>query len=112
MYSVQVNTFNVEIAIFLRAIRGHINNSGSTINNKTQELLGELVSSIDDLAHNAKVINVPNNIDVDFLNDLDDRYYGLRQNIICRLCLVSMICQWNIPRNCTIFIAQIGANYD
>lgn len=99
IYSVQVNTFNVEIAIFLRAIRGYINNSGGIISNKTQKLLDELVSSIGDLAHDAKVIDVPNDTNVDFLKDLDDQFYALRQNIICRLCLVSMICQWDISRS-------------
>lgn len=60
------------------------------IGEKTTKLLLDAVSYIDQLVSKSTEIHLPNEDDADFLKQLDQRNYELRQNIMCRQCIVSV----------------------
>ena len=84
---------NVEIGVFLRNIRSYTNRKDARISNKTVALLLDAVSCIDKLVNTVKVADeMVNEIGIEFLENLDERYYELRQNIVCRMCIVCIFC--------------------
>lgn len=78
----------MEISIFLRHLKYYGSKKHFQINEKTMELL---MDAIDALISNAKLNDACKQNCVDFLFDLDENHYELRQCIMCRLCLVSEI---------------------
>lgn len=53
-------------------------------------LLLDAICEVDKLVNHATQVDIKNEISVDFLNNLDERYYELRRNFVCRMCIVSM----------------------
>lgn len=83
----------MEIGVFLRNIRAYTNRKDARISNKTVALLLDAVSCIDKLVSTVNVADdVMNEIGIEFLENLDDRYYELRQSIVCRMCIVCIFC--------------------
>lgn len=80
---------NLEAGVFLRNLRAYSNRQSVYINDKTVALLSDIVSYIDELVHKANMFGIQHENNIEFLDDLDERHYELRRNIMCRLCIVS-----------------------
>lgn len=84
-----VHQLNVEIGIFLRQMQMQSRQGNIQINEKTAELLVEVISCIDQLTANAEMVPTVNKDSVDYLFDLNEDQFDLRHYIMCRLCVVS-----------------------
>lgn len=84
-----VNQFNIEIGVFLRRLRLYSDRENMQINEKTAELLLDAVLYIDKVIANAEMTPDTGNSNVNFLFDLDEQQFDLRQYIMCRPCVVS-----------------------
>lgn len=75
----------------MRFLNGYANNQNASIGKQSVSQLVELVSCIDEFVQNVPIIiDPPNEIDVDFLNGLNEQLYEMRHYITCRLCNVSL----------------------
>lgn len=84
-----INQFNIEIGVFLRRLRLYSKQKSIKINEKTVELLVDTVDWIDKLIGNSEMISNTDHDNVNFLFDLNEQQFDLRQYIMCRLCVVS-----------------------
>lgn len=94
----QINSLNTEIVVFLQNLRKFaadqqvaIPDQKVVIGKRTVDLLYEIVSFIEEeLMKKSDVIDVANEINPSFLNDLDQSHFELHRNIVCRLCNVNV----------------------
>lgn len=84
-----VNQLNIETAVFLKRLRLYSEQKNVQINEKTGELLLAAVDYIDKLIANADMVSTTEPDNVNFIFDLNDQQFDLRQYIMCRLCVVS-----------------------
>lgn len=90
----EINQFNIEIGVFLRRLRLYSDRKMVKVNEKTHALLLDTIDCIDKLIANSEMDGADtNNNNVDFLFDLNEQHFDLRQYIMCRLCIV---CKKNI----------------
>lgn len=89
----QINALNVEIGAFLQNLRRYVSGSQQvSIGNKTVELLLDTVTFIEgQLIGKADIIDVLNETNPNFLQDLDPSHFDLQRSFMCRLCNVSYI---------------------
>ncbi|XP_055326666.1 G-rich sequence factor 1-like isoform X2 [Sitodiplosis mosellana] len=86
-----INSLNVEVGVFLRNINAYTNRKDACIGNQTVALLIDAISCIDKLVNTAKIADeMMNETSIDFLDNLDERYFELRRNIVCRMCIETM----------------------
>lgn len=86
----QIDSFNVNLAVFLKHLRLLSERNDIVINEKTCNLLIEAVYSIDRVIANATIDESSDKNDIDFVLDLNEKQFKLRPYIICRLCSVSV----------------------
>lgn len=84
-----INKLNIQIGVFVRQLRSCSNQKLIEINDKTVDLLMEITRLSDKLMANAKVTPRTDNDNVNFIFDLDETHFEIRQFITCRLCAVS-----------------------
>lgn len=84
-----IHQFNIEIGVFLRRLRLYSKQESIKINEETVKLLVDAVDCIDKLIGNSEKISNTNHDNVNFLFDLNEQQFDLRQYIMCRLCVVS-----------------------
>lgn len=87
----QIDSFNVNLAVFLKHLRLLSERNDIVINEKTCNLLIEAVYSIDRVIANATIDESSDKNDIDFVLDLNEKQFKLRPYIICRLCSVSVL---------------------
>lgn len=99
-----VDQFNIEIGVFLRRLRIFSEQKNAQINEKTAELLLDAILYIDKLIATADMIQTKTTDQdcVEFLSDLNDQQFELRQYIMCRLCIVSIASIDNFPNDVLI----------
>lgn len=83
-----INQLNIASAVFLRQLR-IFSEHNKTINGQTAELFMDIVQSIDELTGAAQMTPVKTESRTDFLFNLNEKHFDLRQYIMCRLCIVS-----------------------
>lgn len=83
-----VNQINIEVAVFLKRLRMFSEQNNAQINEKTAEMLLDIVVNIDKLIANAEMISPTSSSNVDFVFDLNEQHFDLRHYIMCRLCIV------------------------
>lgn len=84
-----INQINIEIGVFLRQMRRYSEQKNIQINDKTTELLLDVVDSIDRIIANSNLIPTTDNRNTNFIFDLNEQQFDIRQYIMCRLCIVS-----------------------
>lgn len=85
----EIDQFNIEIGVFLRRLRLYSDRETAKVNEKTHALLLDTIDCIDKLIANSEMVGADtNNNNVDFLFDLNEQHFDLRQYIMCRLCIV------------------------
>lgn len=84
-----INQLNISTAVFLRQLRMFSEHKTIQINDQTAELFMDIVQSIDELIASAQIIPVKTESNVDFLFNLNEKHFDLRQYIMCRMCIVS-----------------------
>lgn len=77
---------NIEIAVFLRRLR--MFSEQKKINDKTTQMLFHIILDIDKLMANAEIVTTSEPNNVNFIFDLNEKQFDLRQYIMCRLCVV------------------------
>lgn len=82
----KIDSLNIEINVFLRHLRTYADKKKYRINDKTIELL---MNTIDKFIANAEIDNDSDQQNIDFLSNLNENNYEIRQYIMCRLCSVS-----------------------
>ncbi|XP_031636300.1 uncharacterized protein LOC116349147 [Contarinia nasturtii] len=82
-----INQINIEIGVFLKRLRMYSDRKNVQINDKTAELLLDVVVSVDKLIANAEMIPKTGDDNTKFIFDLNDQQFDLRQYIMCRLCV-------------------------
>lgn len=83
-----INQLNIEIGVFIRRLRLYSERKNVKVDEKTAELLMDVVILIDKVIANSEIIPKTND-DINFLFDLNEQQFDLRQYIMCRLCAVS-----------------------
>lgn len=83
------NQINIEIASFLRRLRMYSEQKNLQINDKTAEMLFDVVLNIDKMIANAEMVTTTEPNNANFIFDLNEKEFDLRQYIMCRLCVVS-----------------------
>lgn len=89
----QINSLNVEIGQFLYNLRRFADRPDRhqiVIGKNTIDLLLDTVSFIEELIANAELVEVPNEMNTDFLQELDSSHLELRRNAMCLLCDVNL----------------------
>lgn len=84
---------NVEIGVFLHNLHRFVAffDQQVSIGNKTIHLLDDTVTYIqDELLTKAKVIELPNETNTNFLQEMDPSHFELHRSIMCRLCNVNI----------------------
>lgn len=85
-----INQLNIASAVFLRQLRMFSEqNKIAQINEQTAEIFMDIVQSIDELTATAQMIPVKTESRIDFLFNLNEKHFDLRQYILCRMCIVS-----------------------
>lgn len=84
-----INQINIATAVFLRQLRMFSEQNTIQINEQTAELFMGVVQSIDHLIATAQMNPIKTENITDFLLDLNENHFDLRQYIMCRLCIVS-----------------------
>lgn len=80
----------MEIGQFLYNLRQYVACHPISIGEKTLELLLDTVSFIDDeLIKKANVQKVPDEMNTNFLQELDSSHFELRRSALCLLCNVN-----------------------
>lgn len=80
----------MEIGVFLQNLRRFVAGQQKiSIGNKTAGLLGETVIFLEELITKAKFIDVPNETNPNFLQDLDPVHFELQRSVMCLLCNVT-----------------------
>lgn len=106
-----INQLNIEIGVFIRRLRLYSERKNVKVDEKTAELLMDVVMLIDNVIGNSEIIPKTNDDSVNFLFDLNEQHFDLRQYIMCRLCAVSyfeLICS-NFQSCSNLFIFK-GTN--
>lgn len=82
----------MEIGAFLHELRRFVADGQQIfVGNKTISLLDDAVDIIQDvLLTKAKIVEVPDEINTNFLQDLDPSHFELQRSIMCRLCNVNL----------------------
>lgn len=85
-----INQLNIASAVFLRQLRMFSErNKTIQINEQTAENFMDIVQSIEQLTATAEMIPVKTESPIDFLFNLNEKHFDLRQYIMCRMCIVS-----------------------
>lgn len=94
----------MEIGAFLHELRRFVAGGQQIfVGNKTINLLGDTVDFIQDqLLTKAKVVEAPDEINTDFLHDLDPSHFELQRSIMCRLCNVKFCIRFTFHLNATL----------
>lgn len=82
------NQINIEIAVFLRRLRMYSEQKNLQISDKTTEMLFHIILNIDKLMANAEIVTTSEPNNANFIFDLNEKQFDLRQYIMCRLCVV------------------------
>lgn len=85
-----INQVNIEIAVFLRRLRMYSEQKNLQISDKTAEMLLDVVLNIDKLMANAEMVATTGPNTANYIFDLNDKEFDLRQYIMCRLCVVRL----------------------
>ena len=81
----------MKIGVFLYNLRRFADRQQVVVGNKTFDLLHDTVTFIhDEFIPKAKAIEVPNEENTDFIQDLDPTHFEIQQSIMCRLCKVGV----------------------
>lgn len=90
IYFYQINLLNVEIGQFLYNLRRFADCQQVSIGKKTLDLLFDTVTFIqDELIAKAEVVKVPDEVNTNFLQELNPSHFELRRHVICLLCNVN-----------------------
>lgn len=89
MHRMDVQQLNTGIGIFVRQLRLMKQNQHK-IDDNTVELFMHAIRSIDELIEYAPRITAPDNSNINFLFNLNEREFELKQKIRCKLCLVNI----------------------
>lgn len=84
-----INQFNLEMGVFLRRLRMFSDQDRPQINEKTTEMLMDMILIIDKLIANSETVPTSDNQSVNFLFNLDEQNFDFRLHVMCRLCIVS-----------------------
>lgn len=89
-----MNALNGKIGAFLHVLHrfaadGKADGSQISVGNQTISLLDKTLDSIQNLLAKSQVMDVPNEVNTTFPQDLDPSLFDLQQSVECRLCNVS-----------------------
>lgn len=85
-----INQLNMATAAFLRQLRMFSERNSLQITEQSTELFMDVVQSVEQLIASAKiVVPIADEESHDFLLNLNEKHFDLRQYIICRMCSVS-----------------------
>lgn len=87
-FKMDVNQINIEVAVFLKQLRIFSEQNNTQIDEKTAEMLLDIVVNIDKLIANAEMVRTISSDNVNFVFDLNEQHFDLRHYIMCRLCSV------------------------
>lgn len=80
----------MEIGVFLQNLRRFVvDQQQISVGNKTLGLLDDAVTFIEKIFAKAKVIDVQNETNPNFLQDLDPVHFELQRSVMCQLCNVT-----------------------
>lgn len=85
------NQLNIATAVFLRQLRMFSEQNKLQINEQTAELFMDVVQNVEQLTEAAEMVPVKSEDSTDFLLDLNEKHFDLKQYIMCRMCIVSSI---------------------
>lgn len=89
-FKMDIKQLNIETGIFLRQLRLFSQQNSIQVNENTAELFMDVVQTIDQIIGSAEMVPAKNSDSIKFLSDLNEQQFDLRQNIMCRLCIVSI----------------------
>lgn len=84
-----ISQLNIATTIFLRQLRLFSEQNIVQINEKSAELFMDVIQNIEQLIATSHMIPVKDEFSTDFLLNLNEKQFDLKQYIMCRMCNVS-----------------------